>query len=134
MCNCRFQEHLGNFGSCPECHDLRFPKKTPHKHAALIKAWADGETIEYRQSGATYWRELAAGATPAWSTRVDYRIRPEPKPDIIMYGQENNPLTHARSSESVMPCVLTYIQTRFDQVKYTFDGETGKLKNVEIIK
>lgn len=105
--------------------------KVPHKHADMIKAWADGANIQGRSEYFKDWRDVDA---PEWYKDCEYRIKPEPKPDIIMYGQENNPLTHARSSESVMPCVLTYIQTRFDQVKYTFDGETGKLKNVEIIK
>ena len=39
MCKCKSEEHLGNFGDCPQCR-----KPVPHKHAALIKAWADGET------------------------------------------------------------------------------------------
>ena len=45
---------------------------TPHKHAALIKAWADGAQIEYLDS---YGRWENAGSTPAWNPGVQYRVK-----------------------------------------------------------
>ena len=33
-----------------------------HKHAEVIKAWADGAKIEHRPLGGVYW--LAIGGTP----------------------------------------------------------------------
>ena len=53
--------------------------KTPHKHAELIKAWADGATIQennYRL-GKKNWYEILG--TPCWNNDVEYRIMPEPK-------------------------------------------------------
>lgn len=53
---------------------------TPHKHAAVIKAWANGAEIERRDpKGADQeWREWRINATPAWFTEYDYRVKPEP--------------------------------------------------------
>lgn len=47
--------------------------KTPHKHAAIIKAWADGEEIEVKV-GADQWDDLVA--CPNWKG-IDYRIKPK---------------------------------------------------------
>ena len=47
----------------------------PHKHAALIKAWADGAVIEhYRPSFG--WEECSYN-TPCWSPETNYRIKPK---------------------------------------------------------
>jgi hypothetical protein len=46
---------------------------TPHKHAAIIHAWADGETIEVCRDGE--WTDIKK---PAWSLDYDYRIKPSP--------------------------------------------------------
>jgi len=44
----------------------------PHKHAALIKAWADGAEIQYREHGDVPWKDTE----PAWVIRYQYRIKP----------------------------------------------------------
>lgn len=49
---------------------------TPHKHAELIKAWADGAEIEYQNPDSGAWYLCAP---PAWKTEVVYRIKPEKK-------------------------------------------------------
>lgn len=44
----------------------------PHKHAEVIKAWADGAEIEVRtQNG---WKPVS---TPAWDSDFVYRVKPE---------------------------------------------------------
>ena len=45
----------------------------PHKHAALIKAWADGAKIQYREHGDIPWKDTE----PAWVDRYQYRIKPK---------------------------------------------------------
>lgn len=55
----------------------------PHKHAELIKAWADGATIQgrnvYFSEGKSDWYDLNP---PHWdSDRVEYRIKPEHEPE-----------------------------------------------------
>ena len=57
----------------------------PHKHAELIKQWADGAEIEARVIGMGYaWQPLL---NPRWDDKdiVEYRIKPEPKPDVVTY-------------------------------------------------
>ena len=55
--------------------------KTPHKHADLIKAWADGTEIEL-QSESGNWRLVA---TPAWIPAYEYRLKPTPKPTVVTW-------------------------------------------------
>ena len=43
----------------------------PHKHAELIKAWADGAEIEYLIRN-TEWRTTTQ---PAWDSCTEYRIK-----------------------------------------------------------
>jgi len=55
--------------------------KTPHKHAELIKAWADGAEIE-EQHLKKDWAPFTDGhwmESDSWN----YRIKPEPKPDVV---------------------------------------------------
>ena len=53
---------------------------TPHKHAEVIKAWADGATIEFRcpiGDGAwSDWQTLKSGS-PTWDIRSEYRVKEE---------------------------------------------------------
>jgi hypothetical protein len=53
--------------------------KTPHKHAELIKAWADGAKIQYRDES---WGWTTVN-NPMWVPDMFYRIQPEPKPDVV---------------------------------------------------
>ena len=46
---------------------------TPHKHAALIKAWADGAEIQWRSESHPGWEDAK---TPNWYDNFDYRIKP----------------------------------------------------------
>lgn len=47
----------------------------PHKHAALIKQWADGAEIEQFSIARDKWIHAQA---PLWSENVEYRIKPVP--------------------------------------------------------
>lgn len=101
----------------------------PHKHADLIKAWADGAEIQYLHAGSSEWETITH---LNWSGDGDYRIKPEPKPDYVekcslhmnlswRYGQPPEHLKHAHH----------YVEV--GEFKLTFDGETGKLKAAEVI-
>lgn len=48
--------------------------KEPHKHALLIKAWADGAEIQFK-TDADNW---ITTANPAWSPDTEYRIKEDP--------------------------------------------------------
>lgn len=114
------------------------PKPTPHKHAKLIKAWADGSVIQWFNARSYIWEDEP---TPSWNNEITYRIKPEPKPDFVLYGNIPNitlmeSVKHYKSNELwyKMNTSLTPFKVEADKVKYTFDGETGEIKNVEIIK
>ena len=91
--------------------------KTPHKHAALIKAWAEGATIQFRFVG----EDWATLKSPFWDAKDgEYRIKPEPRPDVVRYG-------------IAAPYWGRAVAEGNDNVRVTFDGETGKLKSAEAI-
>jgi hypothetical protein len=51
--------------------------KTPHKHAATIKLWADGATVQMRhyQGSPDEWADC--NGAPQWSGEWLYRVKPE---------------------------------------------------------
>lgn len=50
--------------------------KTPHKHAELIKAWADGAEIQFRYPNGAW---IDAAAPSFQDPRAEYRVKPEPQ-------------------------------------------------------
>jgi len=96
--------------------------KTPHKHADLIKAWADGAEIEYLNVGSnSVW---ATVTSPRWDGYGEYRIKP--KADVIDY-------VRVGSFHRILVCPLEWARETNSNLKLTFDGETGKLKAAEVI-
>lgn len=60
----------------------------PHKHAELIKAWADGAQIQSRWDmtngkGWSDWRDESE--TPEWFIDWEYRIKPEEKKPVVRW-------------------------------------------------
>ena len=102
--------------------------KTPHKHAELIKAWADGAEIE-AYAGSSSWVTIRS---PGWYSDTKYRIKPEPKPDVVYYGVCNPEDVRTQTLE--LEWCFTQFNDRGDYLKLTFDGETGKLKSAEVLK
>ena len=101
--------------------------QTPHKWAKEIKAWADGAKIEHRFiNNGGYQSKWTVVQTPEWRTKDghEYRIYQEPKPDVVGYMCAANGLT----------AFCGPWRDVGDNIKCTFDGETGKLKAVELIK
>ena len=97
----------------------------PHKHAEVIKAWADGHKIQYRNEITNpCWTDMPT-CSPNWHENVEYRVKP--KTDHVRYF---NPEFNAWG-------MFRYVEN--DQVhtpshlKLTFDGETGKLKYAEVL-
>ena len=106
--------------------------KTPHKHAELIKAWADGAEIEYYDTDAQ-WRTVS---DPTWVKERSYRVKPEPKPDVVVVGI-------VEMEKDIKPELLhlAAYKTKFivsehwerDNIKLTFDGESGTLLRAEVL-
>ena len=94
----------------------------PHKHAELIKAWADGAEIEFRFKDAirgwSDWKpnDGRFSNDPWW----EYRIKPQPKPDSTFHclAEPNGDVRWTINAANL---------------KLTFDGETGKLKSAEVL-
>ena len=98
----------------------------PHKHAELIKAWADGATIErkwgnYVENNEPCW---FVDDDPSWMIHVEYRIKPEPKPDINLY------LKYYMDR----PCIYPVNINQFPNLILRIDGETGELKSAGVLK
>ena len=51
----------------------------PHKHAELIKAWADGAQIQ------VYTNTWNDDLHPLWRPNLDYRIKPEEKKPVVRW-------------------------------------------------
>jgi hypothetical protein len=93
-----------------------------HKHAELIKAWADGAEIQVK-AHKLVWEDRE---NPLWDTDSEYRIKPEPKPDVVKhFFVESHFWAGIRLSEAS--------QLDTPVLSITFDGETGKLKSAEVI-
>jgi hypothetical protein len=48
--------------------------RKPHVHAAVIKAWADGATIQWKDAG--QWYDV--NGSPVWNENTEYRVKPTP--------------------------------------------------------
>lgn len=46
-----------------------------HKHCDVIKAWADGETIQLKGNEPEVWKDVT---NPSWSVYLEYRVKPNP--------------------------------------------------------
>ena len=91
----------------------------PHKHAELIKAWADGAEIQLKGRNGE-WIDIF----PDWQEKCEYRIKPEPKPDVVKYYLKNfGGFWFCEEHEKEKA-----------NLKLTFDGETGELKSAEALK
>lgn len=96
--------------------------KQPHKHAEIIKAWADGAEIEFLDIYSE-WRPI--GENPMWGEKIIFRIKPEP--DLVYYGVIED------IGKPFLQAAFTKLEDDGDHLKLTFDGETGKLKSAEVL-
>ena len=100
---------------------------TPHKHHDLIVAWAAGAEIEVQEPSDFIWHTTPS---PQWDISREYRIKPEPKPKVVLYACA---YFEAGSGISYMSSRLTEEVTSDDNIKLTFDGETNELIKVELV-
>lgn len=50
--------------------------RVPHKHAEVIKAWADGYEIQFKEESSSEWRDVVG--QPSWLYYLEYRVKPTP--------------------------------------------------------
>ena len=98
-----------------------------HKHYDLIVAWANGAEIEARYEKATGWTDWKTedGGFVWYIGGAEYRIKPEPKPDVVEY---------LRVGRRTYSSILEWSNLTRANLKLTYDGETGDLKSAEVIK
>jgi hypothetical protein len=125
MCKCTCKNGKRNI-SC-NC-----PKKTPHVHAELIKAWADGAEMEVKVPSRSGWH---ACPNPSWVETYEYRIKLEPKPDVMVYAavhisHPHRHITVYSQSNHNWAASGCPSYTKNPDIKFIFDGETGELKSV----
>ena len=103
----------------------------PHKHAELIKAWADGAEIQERYSNnlgdSIGWSDFTDGI---WMVEesYEYRIKPKQKPDVVQYLNRLSPLTNTPPLWEQSNYHITK-----DCIQIIWSGD-GKLKSAEVLK
>ena len=99
-----------------------------HKHADLIKQWADGAQIQWLSVICGQWEDIDMNGKE-WYEHYRYRIKPMPKPDVV----------RNITVEATGRCGEEFVQVFqsgifcFPNLHLTFDGETGKLKAAEVL-
>lgn len=86
-----------------------------HKHADMIHAWANGAEIQLLDGNK--W----VNTYPLWLENNEYRVKPQP--DVVVNTFVTHEITFCNSFRGGIP-----------NVRYVFDGETGALKSVEVLK
>jgi len=90
---------------------------TEHKHAALIKAWAEGAKIQKFSKRSQRWEDTD---NPSWGDDTEYRLR-------VDYTIELN--AHILNGE-----LFIDVGARFPNISLMFDATTSELKSVEMIQ
>lgn len=104
-----------------------------HKHAAVLRAIADKgfEAAQFWPFGSQInkWCVATAAVNPLTHPELEWRIKPEPKPDVVRYvnayawsGYAN--IEDAESMRNKNAAGMFIL---------TFDGETGRLKSAEVL-
>ena len=102
------------------CLDMGSDMK-PHRHAELIKAWADGAEIEARTvyNHVGYSDQWTPTFDPVWSnTNFEFRIKPKPRDNIVKFI---NVRLHYREKEI---CRWDLCDEQFANLKLVFDGRS----------
>ena len=91
-----------------------------HKHYDMIVAWAEGKDIQVKAFSHSDWEDVDMNGEE-WYEHYTYRIKPEPKPDVVKY----------------LICGLKSWVEVDDQIgheciKIVIDGK-GKLKSAEVV-
>ena len=103
----------------------------PHKHAELIKAWADGAEIQQRNFyyAPRKWSDwLVFNGTWIDEDSTEYRIKPEPKPDFYKSYLVFSTRIYSEGERFPVGGMMKA------NLQLTFDGETGELKSAEVLQ
>ena len=90
----------------------------PHKHIVEIKAWADGEEIEYQAGEGSEWKPCLV---PGFYESYFYRVKPK---NITVHRK-----VHFDTGNQI---TRTYYSSD-PNIEYTFDPD-GKLLGAKVLK
>jgi hypothetical protein len=93
----------------------------PNKHKILINAWADGAEIQRYQPVDDRW---VICENPTWRPDMVYRVKPVPKPDLVMGVQ-------AYITRETLLRVTPFGEC--SNLRLKFDMETGELKSADVL-
>lgn len=99
-----------------------------HKQAEVLRAIADGKAVQWQST--TTWIDGNEGVNPLSFPSFEWRVKTEPKPDVVRYVPLNGAAYGFALLDDARMCNKT--AKGFGRVFY--DGETGKLKSVEIVE
>ncbi|MEY2630746.1 MAG: hypothetical protein RLZZ469_1643 [Bacteroidota bacterium] len=103
---------------------------TRHKHADVLIAIAEGKAVQFRIITAEwkdYEVEYHHSPISSMGRNWDWRIKPEPKPDFVIFARA------IINRNSTIGIDMIY-GSRIDNLKLSFDVETGELKAAEVMK
>lgn len=104
-----------------------------HKHAAIIKAWADGQTIEYKGPEMTEWKTLlpAGHSMTQWKDDVEYRVKTESLKLFLAVHKSlyNGELFAGASCKTEADAWSSALNCRLGVLIVEFDRETKEVTN-----
>lgn len=120
---------------------IEYRIKPPQWQEDLRQAVRNGKTIEIKH-GDWMWSSINENVDTylfGVFTEDRYRIKPEPKPDLVRYIKLNPEELDYISGDlrwRVQQGVFCYSskQNKDDNLRLIIDGETGKLKDAEVLK
>ena len=88
----------------------------------LLTEKLDGKTLQYRVADG--WDDIQEDSLLCFLNFCECRAKPESKPDIVRYC--HIPMGYASLEE---------VKARYgtDMFRYVIDGDTGKVKSVEVV-
>jgi hypothetical protein len=93
---------------------------TEHKHAEVLRAIADGKEVEYYRPEYDDWQLMSLYLNPLEYKRLEWRIKPEPKPPIVV-------------EQRYVFCRGTAVDAGKPNIRFTFDPDTKLPIKVELI-
>ncbi len=102
----------------------------PHKHAEVIKAWADGAEVQTRSDIYDDWHDVKYSV---FYPNKEYRVKPQPvitKMYIHYDNIERKVATNTFDCSQVPQMMYSNNKDLVDHIEFTFTD--GKLTNVEL--
>lgn len=103
--------------------------KIKHPRSDLIHAWADGKELQMLDISTNTWVKVMK---PNWDGNDNYRIKPEPDrmEDYSIYINAYARFEHERKNHPTLKHQPLFLA----DVRLTWDGLTGKLKNIQLLE